>query len=284
MTRHGVSGGIFAITGGASGMGAATARLLAQHGAAAISIADINAHAFAALESSIKAVSPSTAVQCTVVDVTSAIEVEAWIGAVVARFGDLHGAANVAGLPQALGVRGGHGPNILSETDEEWRRTMGVNLDGVFYATRAEVRAMLGRQRQEKQQGQQQQPRAAGMGMVMAGHTRAIVNVASLSLMMHHPDAFVYGTSKAACAFFSACVAKDVSDFGIRVNCVSPGMTRTPMLEKFILTAKNQTALQEQLGLDAIEAEDVARTIVWLLSGDSAPVFGANINVGAGVP
>jgi chanoclavine-I dehydrogenase len=54
---------------------------------------------------------------------------------------------------------------------------------------------------------------------------RSIVNVASLASVLHTPDAYAYGASKRACASFSSSVAKDVLDFGIRVNTVSPGMS-----------------------------------------------------------
>lgn len=61
----------------------------------------------------------------------------------------------------------------------------------------------------------------------------------------------------------------------------------TPMLPKFVPSAKSDEEFQaawKKHGLTLIEADDVARTIVWLLSEDSNPVFGANINVGAGIP
>lgn len=65
------------------------------------------------------------------------------------------------------------------------------------------------------------------------------------------------------------------------------GITRTPMLPRFVPNAKTQEEVEETYkkeGFSVIEADDVARTIVWLLSEDSCPVFGANINVGACMP
>lgn len=61
----------------------------------------------------------------------------------------------------------------------------------------------------------------------------------------------------------------------------------TPMLAKFVPNAKTSEEFQQSwksYGMEVIEAEDVARTIVWLLSEDSRPVYSANINVGAGIP
>lgn len=190
---------IFAITGGASGMGAATARLLAHRGAGAVALGDLSTQHFTDVKESIKKINPSTEVHCSSLDVTSSSAVDKWVQTIVSTFGDLHGAANVAGIPQAAGVR--QAPNILEEAEEAWKKILSVNLDGVFYSTKAQVRAM-----KDLQKGD-----------------RSIVNVASVASQMHTPDVFAYGTSKGACAHFTACVAKDTAPLGIRVNAVSPG-------------------------------------------------------------
>lgn len=192
---------VFAITGGASGMGASTCRLLAEKGAGVICVGDLESKGFAELQQSISKINPSTKVHCKTLDVSSSESVDEWIRDIVATFGDLHGAANVAGLPQAIGVR--KIPAILEETDEAWDRILGVNLNGIFYCTRAEVRAM------------KQLPQGS----------RAIVNVASMASLQHNPDIYAYRTSKAACAHFTTSVAKDTNDLGIRINAVSPGMS-----------------------------------------------------------
>ncbi|KAH8599567.1 hypothetical protein B0O99DRAFT_649586 [Bisporella sp. PMI_857] len=190
---------IFAITGGASGIGAATARLLAQRGASILCICDISTH------------------------------------------GDLHGAANVAGIAQGAFLR--QQPTIIEETDEDWSKIIKVNLDGVFYCTRAEVKAM--KSFREKK--------------------ICIVNVSSVASFYHRPDVYAYGT----------------------INCVSPGVTNTPLLPKFAPNMKTLSEAKDAYrkeGFSIIEPEDVARTIVWLLSEDSKPVYGTNINVGACLP
>lgn len=192
---------VFAVTGGASGMGAATCRLLAKNGAAAVCVGDWNTTNFTTMEEELKAINPSTQVLTTKLDVSQSSSVNSWIGEIIATFGRLDGAANVAGVPQVSGAR--KSPTILEETDEAWRRTMSVNIDGIFYCTRAEVKAMV----------------------ELPKRRRAIVNVASLASMMHTPDTYAYGASKRACASFSSSVAKDVLPFGIRVNTVSPGIS-----------------------------------------------------------
>ncbi|KAG6012878.1 putative secondary metabolism biosynthetic enzyme, partial [Claviceps lovelessii] len=169
-----VSARIFAVTGGASGIGAATCRLLAERGAAVICVADVDCTGFASLQDSIAGINASTLVQCTKVDVRSAQEVDLWLHGIVSKHGDLHGAANVAGIAQAAGLR--TTPTILGEDDAEWCRVLKVNLDGVLYSTRAEVKVMRD---------------------LPPAH-RSIVNVASIAAFSHVPDVYAYGTSKNA--------------------------------------------------------------------------------------
>jgi chanoclavine-I dehydrogenase len=190
---------IFAITGGASGIGAATCRLLAERGAATLCVGDISSDKFDQLKSDIAAINPSTTVKFTKLNVTSPDEVERWIEDIVAEFGDFHGAANVAGIAQAEGIR--KSPAILEENDEEWRRIFNVNVDGVFFCTRAQVRAMHR----------------------LPTSNRSIVNVTSIASMAHTPDVYAYGASKGCAAYFTTCVAPDAFPWGIRVNSVSPG-------------------------------------------------------------
>ncbi|KAJ5374690.1 hypothetical protein N7517_006696 [Penicillium concentricum] len=261
MTR--VTSTIFCITGGASGIGAATCRLLAERGATVLAICDISSKRFDDVKLSIEKVNPSTEVHCTVVDVTSSAQVTQWIQSVVSQFGDLHGAANVAGIAQGAGLRST--PTITGETDDEWHKILDTNLNGVFYCTREQVRAMKS----------------------LPPGDRSIVNVGSIAGCSHMPDVYAYGTSKGACAYFTHCVAADAISVGIRVNNVSPGVTNTPMLPQFAPSAKTFEEIEQSYkaeGLTLIEPEDVARTIAWLLSGDSRPVYGANINVGACLP
>ncbi|KAJ5518667.1 Short-chain dehydrogenase/reductase SDR [Penicillium expansum] len=255
-----VTGGVFAITGGASGIGAAVCRLLAQRGAATIWVGDISNNRFEELKQFIHQENTATQLHCQTLNITSSAEVENWMREIIATCGDLHGAANVAGIAQGAGLR--QVPTILEETDAEWRNIMSVNLDGIFYCTRAEG-ACHERPSQTRSQYCQ---RGQHCGFCA------------------HPDVYAYGTSKSAAAYFTACVAPDAISIGIRVNTVSPGITNTPLLPQFEPSAKGLDEIRqlyEKQGLPLIEPEDVARTIVWLLTEDSRPVYGANINVGA---
>ncbi|EXJ67397.1 oxidoreductase [Cladophialophora psammophila CBS 110553] len=251
---------VFTVTGGASGMGAATCRLLAQRGAAAIAIGDKNPANFESIKASIKDINPQTRVTTTELDVSDSAQVEKWIQDTVKTFGRLDGSANVAGVGQSSGGRSA--PTILEETDEDWRRTMSVNLDGIMHCTRAQVRAMVA---------------------LPKGVPRAIVNVSSLASTFHGPDIYAYGTSKRAVVHFSSSVAKDVYPFGLRVNTVSPGATLTPMSEVFF-PGQSIEESSKALNMVLMGPESIARPIVWLLSEDSADVNGVNLPVGEGAP
>ena len=193
---------VYAITGGASGMGAATVRELAKRGAGAVWVGDWNTDNFENLNSEVKAINSTTKLYLRKLDVTDSKAVDAWVDELERESGVLHGAVNLAGLPQPPPDLQGALPTLLSETDANFQRIMNVNLNGVFYSTRAEIRAMAKMSRDIP---------------------RSVVNIASLASIIHVPGIFAYGTSKAAVAHFSIQVAKDVKRFGIRCNAVSPG-------------------------------------------------------------
>ncbi|KAL4866599.1 hypothetical protein BDV12DRAFT_199076 [Aspergillus spectabilis] len=174
---------VFAITGGVSGIGAASAHLLAERGAAAICIGDVAADNFTKTQTLIGKINPSAKVWCKLVGVTSSKPIDRWFTGVITTFGDLHGVANVAGIPQFIG----QDPHS--------------NLNNVFYSTRVALRAMK---------------------EFSSGSDRAIVSVASMTSIHHNPDAYAYWISIAGFAHFTQSMAKDTRTLGIRVNWVSP--------------------------------------------------------------
>ncbi|UKZ74814.1 hypothetical protein TrVFT333_002484 [Trichoderma virens FT-333] len=133
---------VFAITGGASGMGLAVAKMLSKQGAAAVCVGDLNKKNFESATKEIRGENPNTAVDMSSLDVSIPAAVEEWVSMIVQKYGRLDGAANVAGVPQVARQSSEAGPTLLDESDEMWRLHMGVNLDGVFYCTRSQVRAM----------------------------------------------------------------------------------------------------------------------------------------------
>jgi NAD(P)-dependent dehydrogenase (short-subunit alcohol dehydrogenase family) len=128
-----LDGKVYAITGGASGIGFATAKILARRGAT-VCIGDVDpdamqqAGAFFTEQQSRHSV--------TRVDVSDRAQVDSWIEGIVAQFGRLDGAANVAGI---IGKHHGSRP-VAELDDDEWHRIMAVNLTGCMYCMRAELR------------------------------------------------------------------------------------------------------------------------------------------------
>lgn len=131
-----LEGKVIAITGAGSGIGKATAHLLAARGAT-LSLADINKEPLEAVVADIQKTTPKARIHYQSVNVSKSSEVAQWLDESVKAFGPLSGAANLAGV---LGKTGQTGVKDLS--DEEWDFVMDVNLRGVFNCLRAELQRM----------------------------------------------------------------------------------------------------------------------------------------------
>jgi NAD(P)-dependent dehydrogenase (short-subunit alcohol dehydrogenase family) len=231
-----LEGRVALVTGGASGIGAATVDLLRARGAHVVA-ADIQA---------------GDGVER--LDVTDETAVDALVDDVVRRHGRLDLAANVAG------TSGVYAP-VADASTADWRATMAVNLDGVFFCVRAELRAM----------------RAAGRG--------SIVNVASSAGRMGVPGLAAYSASKHGVLGLTKSAALEVAADGIRVNAVCPGSIRTPMLRGFVggdedlLERMGRRAPMGRLG----EPVEIAEAIVWLLSDAAGFVTGNALSPDGGV-
>lgn len=129
-----LEGKVIAITGAASGIGLATARLLASRGAS-ISIADIRQEPLDAAVADIKESNPNVKIYARVVDVKIGQEVGDWLDEAIKHLGPLTGAANLAGILRT-------GKQIVDTTDEDWDSVLDVNLKGVFNCIRAELQRM----------------------------------------------------------------------------------------------------------------------------------------------
>lgn len=183
------TGKIIAITGAASGIGLATAHLLASHGAS-LSLADLNAPALDSLAAAISAEHPSTPVLTHPVDVRDLAHVTAWISATKERFGALDGCANLAGVFQPRIV------HIDSLPAEDWDSVLAVNLTGLFLCLQAQIPAM----------------RAGG----------AIVNAASVAGLRGEAGMAAYVASKHGVVGMSKSAAKELGPKGIRCNVICP--------------------------------------------------------------
>jgi NAD(P)-dependent dehydrogenase (short-subunit alcohol dehydrogenase family) len=250
-----VAGKAALVTGAASGIGRATAILLARHGAR-VAVADLDDPGSSATVEAITSAGGTTFAQH--LDVTSEADWQAATDAVVAGWGRLDVLVNCAGISVAAPV--------ADTTLDEWRRVLAVNLDGVFLGTRAALRAM----------------RATRRG--------SIVNVASVSGLKASPGASAYCASKAAVLHFTRTAALECANQGdnVRVNCVAPGAVKTPMWSKMPFWADVAAGPAWNAPPDAAplkrfaEPEEVARAILFLASDESSYVTGAALVIDGG--
>ena len=180
------------VTGGGSGIGEATAEVLAEAGAAVV-VADIDAVPAAATAARIAAAGGRGVAQHC--DTTSRASVDAAVERALAEFGRLDIMCNIAGVASD-GL-------IEDVTDEELDRVIAINLKGVFYGCQAAMRAM----------------RPARRGV--------IVNTSSTGIDVAVPGNGVYAMTKAAVANLSMVLATEAGPHGIRVNAIAPGATLT---------------------------------------------------------
>lgn len=131
-----LEGMVFAITGGASGIGFATAQILSKRGGT-VCIADVDAIAMGNAEAYFANLKVPFII--TKVDVSNRDEVDSWIDGIIQKYGRLDGAANVAGIiGKHHGVR-----DVVDLDDDEWHKIIAVNLTGTMYCLRAELRKIV---------------------------------------------------------------------------------------------------------------------------------------------
>ena len=185
-----LQGKVIAITGGASGIGLALAKLTGSRGAK-LALADIQKGPLDQVVGELRQTVPDVVGTC--VNVASASEVDNWITSTMEHFGKIDGAANLAGV-EGKGVPW-FGP-IQDITDEVWDYIISINLTGLMYCLRAELKVM--------------------------GSGSAIVNASSTAGMMGRQNIGPYSASKHAVVGLTKTAAKESGPRGIRVNAVAP--------------------------------------------------------------
>ncbi|MEO8488094.1 MAG: SDR family NAD(P)-dependent oxidoreductase [Betaproteobacteria bacterium] len=245
-------GSVFVVTGGASGLGAATLRMVVEAGGSAV-IADLKEAEGAALARELG--SQARFARCDVTDEASAA---AAVRAAVDGFGALHGLVNCAGIVHAERIVGKDGPHTLAG----FQRAIAINLVGTFNLIRLAAQAM-----------------AAGEPNA-EGERGVIVNTASVAAFDGQIGQAAYAASKAAVVGMTLPVARELARSGIRVMTIAPGIFETPMMAS--LTPEVQASLGKmvpfppRLGRPA-EFAALVRAIVEnpMLNGETIRLDGA---------
>ncbi|MEM9035095.1 MAG: SDR family NAD(P)-dependent oxidoreductase [Actinomycetota bacterium] len=250
MTR---SDRVAVVTGGASGMGAATARLLAEGGDAVVVVDIDEAGATAVGRDCHDRGAPGVLVRTG--DVSRSAFCDELVADVVERFGRLDVLVNAAGTIHRAGA--------TETSDDDWHRVMSINVDGTFYCCRAALGPMID----------------AGFG--------AIVNFGSIWGAVGSAGALAYCASKGAVHQLTRALALDHVEQGIRANAVAPGEVRTPMLSSHRPTSPTEDELQALADATIpmkrlAEPIEVAKVVAFLASDDASYVTGEIVHVDAG--
>lgn len=241
------------VTGGASGIGEAIARLFAAEAAAHVAIADADAEAAETVAASI--VGAGGSADAHQLDVTDEASVARTIDAVVDSWGRLDAAVNNAGISGAMTPLG-----ELERT--EWERMLAVNLTGVYLCCKHELRQMV----------------PAGRG--------AIVNISSGAGLVGVAGLAHYSAAKHGVLGLTKSAAIEHARNGVRVNAICPGTTDTPMIRSFM--DDNPAAarfIAASVGRGSLgDPGEIAQAAVWLcsdrasfVSGESLVVDGATV-------
>jgi 3-oxoacyl-[acyl-carrier protein] reductase len=237
------------ITGASRGVGRQIASALAAEG---MKLA-LAARSATELDAARESIEREHGVECTahVVDVSNAAQVDAYVEAAHAAYGQIDLLLNNAGVHGAIG-------ELPDCAVDEWRRAIEVNLFGTMYATRAVLRFM----------------RARGSGKIVnfAGGGVGGPNVA--------PRVSAYTTSKAAIVQFTESVAREAAPYGVQINAISPGAVVTEMTAEVIKAGEEragrelyQRTLRERAS-GSSSADAAKRIVVWLASERSGTLTG----------
>lgn len=236
------------VTGGASGIGRAAAIAFAKKGAK-VAVADWTEN-----QETVELITASGGeaifIKC---DVSKADDVKAMVEKTVATFGRLDYAFNNAGIEGAAAP-------TKDCTEENWDKTIGVNLKGIWLCMKYEIPEIL------KQ----------GKG--------AIVNCASVAGLVGFGGLPAYVASKHGVVGLTKTAALECAQLGIRVNAVCPGVIQTPMIDR--LTGTNKEAIDQFTKLEPVgrfgQPEEIANAVVWLCSDKASFVTGHAMAVDGG--
>jgi NAD(P)-dependent dehydrogenase (short-subunit alcohol dehydrogenase family) len=233
------------VTGAAQGIGKVIALELASDGAK-VALWDVSSEAVEAAAAQMR--DRGLHAKAYVVDVTSSSAVDAGVAQVCEELGALDVLVNNAGISRAA--------MIPKMTDEQWDDVIRVNLTGFFYTTRAAARVM-----KERNSG-------------------AMVNISSLAGQRGSIGQINYAAAKAGVIGLTKAAAKELARYGIRANCICPGLIETDMTGKVLSDEKLRAQYVGEIPLGRVgQPLDIAQTVVFLASDASSFISGQVIAV-----
>lgn len=246
-----LDGKVTLVTGAASGIGRATAIAFANAGARAVVIADIDDEG---LDETAQMVRNSGADALPVkTDVSRASDVENMVEKAIAAFGRLDCAFNNAGIEGVMAP-------TAEITEQNWDRTLDINLKGVWMCMKAELPHLL----------------AADGG--------SIVNCSSVFGLVGFQGVGAYAASKHGMIGLTKSAALDYAQTGVRINAVCPGVIQTAMVDRAV--AANPALEPALVALEPVgrmgRAEEIADAVVWLCSDAASFVTGQAIAIDGG--
>lgn len=241
---------VIVVTGAASGIGEACARLFAQEGAKVV-LADRDE--VRGKQGAAAIVSQGGSAKFIATDVTDEKTIEAMVGLAINEWGGLDGAVNAAGIA-------GNPAPVAELSAAEWRRNLEVMMIGVALCMKYEIAAMLER----------------GSG--------SIVNIASLGGLDGVPMMAPYSAAKHGVIGVTKSAALETAAAGIRVNAICPGLIDTPLYRTKLAEGVDYSGVVRNIALGRSgQASEVADTALWLLSARSSYVTGQPIIVDGGL-
>ncbi len=240
------------ITGGGSGFGEVTGRLFAREGAA-VMLADLNSAAARAVAESIQAEGGKAFWVET--NVTSSESAATMVKATLDHFGQVDILFNNAGIE-------GWG-SVIDSDEATWERIFAVHVRGPFLCSKYTIPAMIER-----------------------GKGGSVINVSSVAGLVGLQNMSAYSAAKGAIVSLTRAMAADFAQHNIRVNCIAPGTTMTPLGKRLI---ENDTPekLAQRLSRYPMgrfgEPEEIARSVLYLASDDSSYTTGTCLVMDGGL-